>query len=155
MRIDRREAEKGAQGSGAGVFQRWTECQDSYAGRCTRRPSRFIVTADQRSNITQVPALLDGQKGKAVLADKAYDSNALRATIKATCGEAVIPSNRTCKIVITHDRIAAAQSYLTGLQSPEKLPPLRSPLRRQNHSPHRIAPSRHHDDLDPVNVDRL
>jgi len=115
---------------------------------------RFIVAADQRANITQVPALLDGQKGKAVLADKAYDSNALRTTIKATDAAAVIPSNRTRKIVITHDRIAAAQWYLAVLQSLQKFPPLRSPLRTQNHSLHRINPSRHHDDLDPVNVDR-
>ena len=48
------------------------------------RPLRFIVTAGQVGDITQAPALLDGQTGRAVLADKAYDSNALRAIIAAS-----------------------------------------------------------------------
>jgi hypothetical protein len=39
-------------------------------------PLRFIDTAGQVNDITQAPALLDGQSGDAVLADKAYDSNA-------------------------------------------------------------------------------
>jgi transposase len=34
------------------------------------RPLRFIVTAGQVGDITQAPALLDGQSGDAVLADK-------------------------------------------------------------------------------------
>jgi hypothetical protein len=40
-----------------------------------------IVTAGQVGDITQAPALLEGQTGKVVLGDKAYDRNALRATI--------------------------------------------------------------------------
>nr|MDX8322450.1 IS5 family transposase [Agrobacterium sp. rho-8.1] len=70
-----------------------------------RRMLTFIVTAGQVGDITQAPALLEGQAGKAVLGDKAYDSNALRATIKAMNAEAVIPSNRTRKIIISHDPI--------------------------------------------------
>jgi len=47
------------------------------------RPLGFIVTVGQVGDITQAPALLDGQSGDAVLADnaKAYESNALRAII--------------------------------------------------------------------------
>ncbi len=67
------------------------------------RPLRFIITAGQTGDITQAPALLEGQTGSAVLADKAYDSNALRATIAAMKAEAVIPSNRSRKILIPHD----------------------------------------------------
>ena len=67
------------------------------------RPVRFIVTAGQVGDITQAPALLDGQIGNAVLADKAYDSNALRAIIDGIGAIAVIPSNRSRKIVIPHD----------------------------------------------------
>ncbi|MGZ9724484.1 IS5 family transposase [Rhizobium miluonense] len=67
------------------------------------RPLRFIVTAGQVGDITQAPALLQGQTGDAVLADKAYDSNALRETIKSMGAEAVIPSNRSRKIIIPHD----------------------------------------------------
>jgi transposase len=67
------------------------------------RPLRFIITAGQVGDITQAPALLDGQAAEAVLADKAYDSNALRAIIATMGAEAVIPSNRTRKIIIDHD----------------------------------------------------
>jgi transposase len=45
------------------------------------RPLRFIVTPGQTGDITQAFALLENQAGGAVLADKAYDSNALRALI--------------------------------------------------------------------------
>ena len=58
------------------------------------RPLRFIVTA--------------GQVGD-VLADKAYDSNALRAIIAKIGAEAVIPSNRTRRIAIPHDADAYKQ----------------------------------------------
>jgi transposase len=37
------------------------------------RPLRLIVTAGQVGDVTQAPALLEGQAGDAVLADKAYD----------------------------------------------------------------------------------
>jgi transposase len=67
------------------------------------RPLRFIVTAGQVGDITTVPALLDGLSAEAVLADKAYDSNALRALIANIGAEAVIPSNRRRKIAIPHD----------------------------------------------------
>lgn len=70
------------------------------------RPLRFIVTAGQAGDITQAPALLEGQAGKAVLADKAYDSNALRTIIADMGAEAVIPSNRSRKIIIPHDATA-------------------------------------------------
>ena len=49
--------------------------------------------------------LLDGMTGAAVLADKGYDSNAIRATIAAADMVAVIPSNRARKTIIPHDAI--------------------------------------------------
>jgi transposase len=67
------------------------------------RPLRIIVTAGQRGDVLEAEALLEGQAGGAVLADKAYDANALRASIAAMGAEAVIPSNRSRKIVIPHD----------------------------------------------------
>jgi transposase len=73
------------------------------------RPLRFIITAGQTGDITQAPALLHGQTGDAVLADKAYDSNALRAIIAGIGATAVIPSNRTRKIIIPHDAVAYKQ----------------------------------------------
>ena len=67
------------------------------------RPLRFIVTAGQASDITQAPALLEGQTGDAVLADKAYDSNDLRDIIANMKAEVVIPSKRNRKVFIPHD----------------------------------------------------
>jgi len=67
------------------------------------RPIRVILTAGQTGDITTAPALLDGLCADAVLADKAYDSNALRAAVAAMGAIAVIPSNRTRRIAIPHD----------------------------------------------------
>jgi transposase len=67
---------------------------------------RLIVTAGQTGDNTQAPALLHGQAGKAVLADKAYDGNASRAAIAETGAEAVIPSNRSRKVAVPHDAAA-------------------------------------------------
>jgi transposase len=47
--------------------------------------------------------LLEGQADNAVLADKAYDSNAFREIIAAMGAKTVIPSNRARKIIIPHD----------------------------------------------------
>lgn len=70
------------------------------------RPLRFIVTAGQVGDITTAPALLDGMSAEAVLADKAYDSNALRGLITDMGAKAVIPSNRCRKVAIPHDAAA-------------------------------------------------
>lgn len=78
------------------------------------RPLRLIVTAGQVGDITQAPALLEDQDGKAVLAGKAYDSNALREIIAEMQAEAVIPSNRSRKVLIPHD--AAAYKHRNRIQ---------------------------------------
>lgn len=69
------------------------------------RPLRFILTPGQAGDVLSAPALLDGFTPSAVLADKAYDSNAFRQIVAATGAEAVIPSNRTRKTLIPHDPI--------------------------------------------------
>lgn len=67
------------------------------------RPLRFLITPGQTGDITAAPALLEGQEGRAVLADKAYDSSALRAIIADMDAVVVIPSNRSRKVIIPHD----------------------------------------------------
>lgn len=67
------------------------------------RPLRFIITAGQVGDLTAAQDLLEGFRAQAVLADKAYDSNALRQIIANSGAEAVIPSNRTRKTIIPHD----------------------------------------------------
>jgi transposase len=70
------------------------------------RPLRFILTGGEAGDVTTAPALLDGLSPDAVIADKAYDSNVLRALIADAGAEAVIPSNRTRKVLIPHDALA-------------------------------------------------
>jgi transposase len=92
-------------------------------------PLRFIVTAGQVNDITQAPALLDGQSGgDAVLPDKAYDSNALRAIIAEIGATAVIRSNRTRRIIIrtmptpTDSETASSIAYAGSNTSAASLP---------------------------------
>jgi transposase len=67
------------------------------------RPLRLILTPGQRGDVTQAPALLEGLRAKRVLADKAYDSNALRTIVAEIGAEAVIPCNPTRKTLIPYD----------------------------------------------------
>lgn len=57
-------------------------------------PLRFTLTAGQRHDITQGPALIAGYTSNAVIADAAYDSDAFGAEIAAQDAVAVI---RPCK----------------------------------------------------------
>jgi transposase len=67
------------------------------------RPLRFIITGGQVNDITQAVPLLEGQTGRAVLADKGYDSNALRTAIAAIGAEQVVPCIRTRRIIVPYD----------------------------------------------------
>ena len=67
------------------------------------RPLRIILTAGQRGDVTQAPALLKGLCAKRIVADKAYDANALRQIIADIDAEAVIPCNPTRKRIIPYD----------------------------------------------------
>lgn len=67
------------------------------------RPIRFILTAGQSGDSLAAPALLQGFGPGAILADKAYDSNALRKIIADLGAKAVIPSNRSRKVLIAYD----------------------------------------------------
>ena len=70
------------------------------------RPLRFLLTAGQRHDSLTAKALVDGFECEAVLADKAYDNNDLRQTIAEMGAEAVIPSTRSRKVPIPHDKAA-------------------------------------------------
>jgi transposase len=70
------------------------------------RPLRFILTAGQAHDSTTAADLLAGLTTTGVIADKAYDNNALRELIDHAGAQAVIPSTSSRKIVIPHDRLA-------------------------------------------------
>jgi transposase len=68
------------------------------------RPLRFMLTGGQVHDVVAAPAMIEDIAGEALIADKAYDSNAFRAHIAKAGMQAVIPSNRTRKVIIPHDR---------------------------------------------------
>lgn len=67
------------------------------------RPIRFLIAPGQSHDILAIPALLEGHRPKAVLADRAYDANSLRARLAEIGAEAVIPSTRSRKTPIPHN----------------------------------------------------
>ena len=67
------------------------------------RPVRFLIAAGQSHDILAAPALIHGFSPQAVLADRAYDSTALRQLIEARGAKAVIPSTRSRTTPIPHD----------------------------------------------------
>jgi transposase len=70
------------------------------------RPLRFILTGGEAHDSTTAADLLAGRATTGVIADKAYDNNALRELIANAGAEAVIPSLSSRKIIIPHDRLA-------------------------------------------------
>jgi transposase len=70
------------------------------------RPLRLLLTPGQAADIKSAPLLLEGVRASGVIADKGYDSNALRLSICSAGMKAVIPSNRTRKVIIPHDPVA-------------------------------------------------
>jgi transposase len=59
------------------------------------RPIRFILTPGQAADCTQALALLDGFEPSHVLADKAYDTNAILDAVEGIGARPIIPQ-RTC-----------------------------------------------------------
>ena len=52
---------------------------------------RFILTAGQRSDATQALALIDGLPAAHVIADKAYDADAILNAVQASGAKPIIP----------------------------------------------------------------
>ena len=68
------------------------------------RPLRFKLAPGQEHDLVQAPAMIEGFKAKAVLADTAYDSRAFRDAVQAIGATPVIPSNPTRKHPFPHNR---------------------------------------------------
>ena len=69
------------------------------------RPVRFLLAPGNSHDILAVPALLEGHRPQAVLADRAYDANSLRQHLAQIGAEAVIPSTRSRRAPIPHDAV--------------------------------------------------
>ena len=64
---------------------------------------RFKLLPGQRSEIVGVPDLIDGLEFGAMLADKAFDADALREDLDTRQAQAVIPAKTNRRVHIPHD----------------------------------------------------
>jgi transposase len=67
-------------------------------------PVAFILTGDQEADVTQAESLIQGHEADAVIADKAYDSDAVVAAAKRQGAAAVIPSKKNRKVPREYDK---------------------------------------------------
>ncbi|WP_244597803.1 transposase [Roseitalea porphyridii] len=67
------------------------------------RPLELVLTSWQPGDAPLAPALLNGLSPRRVLADKAYDSNAIRALVADLGAESVIPCNPTRRRRIVYE----------------------------------------------------
>lgn len=65
--------------------------------------ARFVLLPGQRHDRIGVEPLIEGLDFEALIADKAFDNNALRATLNERGALAVIPSKAGRKTPIPHD----------------------------------------------------
>lgn len=68
-------------------------------------PVRLKITAGQEADITHAAELIEGLACQAVIADKAYDSNAFVEQIESQEALVVIPSKSNRKQPRTHDAV--------------------------------------------------
>ena len=72
------------------------------------RPRVLMISPGNLSDMTIAPALIEAAHGRfdRLLADRGYDSNAIRAAIQAQGAEVVTPPTRSRKATIPYDREA-------------------------------------------------
>lgn len=72
------------------------------------RPRVLLISPGNTSDMTMAPALIEAARDRfdRLLADRGYDSNAIRAAIAAQGAEVVIPPTRTRKAPIPYNREA-------------------------------------------------
>lgn len=75
-------------------------------------PVRFTLTAGQKGDAPQAAALIEGLPAEVVMADTAYDADALRQAIADKGALAVIPNNPSRTFKHRLDRQLYAQRHL-------------------------------------------
>jgi len=122
---------------------------------------RFVLLPGQRHDTVGVPPLIEGAAFGALLGDKAFDTDWLRAELDARGAAAVIPPKANRKAAISFDRdmygwrhlIENTFAKLKGLGHCPK-PCRRHPLRQNRHQLHRYHPSRSRGHRFTLNVNR-
>ena len=100
MRPEKRGQEDEALGRSAGGFSTKIHIAVDALGN----PIEFILTGGQEADVTQAEPLIRRHKVGAVLADKAYDSNAVVAAVKKQGAEVVIPPKKNRKEPRDYDK---------------------------------------------------
>lgn len=72
------------------------------------RPRVLMISAGNINDMSMAQALIDAAAGRfdRLVADKGYDSNAIRAAVAAQGAEVVIPSTAARRMPIPYDRTA-------------------------------------------------
>jgi len=70
---------------------------------------RLLLTGGQKADGQGAPALLAGQTAKAVIADKGYDTDAIRTLARAKRMKAVIPAKCNRRHQYRHDKTLYAE----------------------------------------------
>jgi transposase len=106
----RRRREKEADGSGGQSDQGLGRSRGGFTTKIHGAisglglPAKLLLSAGQAADITRAEALLEGLSPAVVIADKAFDSRALVASVEARGAEAVIPSRASVKEPRAYDR---------------------------------------------------
>jgi transposase len=74
--------------------------------------TRFTLTAGQASDISQAATLIEGVIGQAIIADKAYDCDALLEQIEKQGATAVIPPRKNRKEPCEYDHYLYRERHL-------------------------------------------
>ena len=74
----------------------------------------FHLTGGQRGDAPHAHALLEGQRADIVMADTAYDADAIRRTIARMGAKAVIPNNPSRTAKHSFDRELYCERHLVG-----------------------------------------
>lgn len=113
---DRRHPRQGTPFGGRRKRGAWSQAiGKSRGGRTTKlhgltddqgRPRLLQLSAGNINDLTVAPALIETARGHVtcLLADRGYDTNAIRALLASHGTEAVIPSTRTRKIPLPYSR---------------------------------------------------
>lgn len=75
-------------------------------------PLRLTLTGGERHDMTQADALIDGYESEYVIADKSYDADDFRQTIRASGAEPVIPSRSNRKELYDYDKHLYKERHL-------------------------------------------
>ena len=106
-----------------------------------------MLSAGNINDMTMAGALIEAASGRfdRLIADKGYDTNAIRAAVSAQGAEVVIPSTATRRAPIPYDRTAyRARNLVERLWCRLGLAPRRDPLRQARHQLSRRRSHRRH-----------